>query len=98
MMDAVLQGQHSISPPLVVPANLTSTTGGAVSTPASSPSIEVSRKSQRKGPGDSQAILQFLKDQAEREEKRERAALAREKERERAERYMSLFEKLKMKN
>ena len=101
-MDAALQGQHSISPPLVVAANLTATTGGTVSTPASAPSAEEARVSQgqrRKRPRESEALLEFMKEQAEREEEREREALAREEERERAateraERYLSLFEKL----
>ncbi|XP_076141063.1 anthrax toxin receptor 1-like [Alosa pseudoharengus] len=36
-MDAALQGQHAISPPLVVAANLIPTTGGVVMTPVSPP-------------------------------------------------------------
>eukprot|EP00064_Thunnus_orientalis_P022784 superscaffoldBa00008001_g23004 len=80
LMDAALQGQHSISPPLVVAANLTATTGGTVSTPASAPSAEEARVSQgqrRKRPWESEALLEFMKEQAEREEEREREALAR---------------------
>ncbi|KAG1948866.1 hypothetical protein F2P79_012410 [Pimephales promelas] len=91
-MDAALQ-------PLVVTSNLTATTGGSVSTPASIPSEEASSSQRsRKRQRDSQALLDFLKEQAEREDERERA-VAREEERERAETakaetYLSLFEKL----
>ncbi|XP_041652506.1 E3 ubiquitin-protein ligase TRIM39-like [Cheilinus undulatus] len=42
-MDPALQGQHSISPPLVVASSLTATTGGSVSTPASTPTPEEAR-------------------------------------------------------
>ncbi len=89
-MDAALQGQRTISPPLVVAASLTATAGCVVTTPASAPSAEEGRARQppKKRPRDSQAILDFLREQAEREEERERAASAR------AERYLSLFEKL----
>lgn len=92
---------HSISPPLVVAANLTATTGGAVSTPASTPSSPVgptASQPQRKRGRDCDAVLQFLKDQADREQEREREALVREEERERAaaarmDTFLSLFEK-----
>lgn len=52
-----------------------------------------------RGLEDSQALLEFLKEQAEREEKKERQAVARKEERERAaaaraDRYLYLFEKL----
>lgn len=100
-MDAALQGQHSISPPLVVAANPTANTGGTVGTSASAPTEEEAGVSQppRKRPRDREGILEFLKEQAERDEEREREQLAREEERERAaagraERYLSLFEKL----
>ncbi|KAL1268449.1 hypothetical protein QQF64_033812 [Cirrhinus molitorella] len=99
-MDAALQGQHSISPPLVVASNLTATTGGSVSTSASTPSASPkSSQNSRKRPRESQALLDFLKEQAERDEEREKEAIAREEERERAaaaraERYLSLFENL----
>lgn len=99
-MDAALQGQHSISPPLVVAANPTANTGGTVGTSASAPTEEEAGVSQppRKRPRDREGILEFLKEQAESDE-REREQLAREEERERAaaeraERYLSLFEKL----
>ncbi|CAL8395330.1 unnamed protein product [Boreogadus saida] len=81
-MDAVLQGQHSISPPLVVAANMSASTGGVVSSPASTSSAEeVSGSStSRKRPRDN--LLELLKEQGEREEQREREAVAREEERE----------------
>ncbi|TNN48613.1 hypothetical protein EYF80_041200 [Liparis tanakae] len=41
-LDAALNGQHSISPPLVVAANLTATTGGTVN--ASAPAGQPQRK------------------------------------------------------
>lgn len=84
-MDAALQGQHSVTLPIVVASNVTATTGGSVSTPASTPSVEArSSQQSRKRRRDSQALLEFLKEQAEREEEREREAVAREEERERA--------------
>ncbi|XP_034552438.1 uncharacterized protein LOC117821960 [Notolabrus celidotus] len=100
-MDAALQGQHSVNPPLVVASNLTATTGGTVSTPASAPSAAEASVSQppRKRTRDREDLLAFMKEQAERDEQREREALAREEERQRAaneqaERYLALFEKL----
>ena len=93
-MDAALRGQHSINPPLVVAANLTSTAGGVVA--SSAPARERARPAARKRSGE---LLDFLKMQAEKEEERERQALQREEERERAaaarsEKFLSLFEKL----
>lgn len=82
-MDAALQGQHSISPPLVVAANPTANTGGTVGTSASAPTEEEAGVSQppRKRPRDREGILEFLKEQAERDEEREREQLAREEKR-----------------
>lgn len=98
-MDAALRGQHSITPPLVVAANITPATGGVVSTLASAPSAGEAVEPPKKRPRGSEGILKFLQDQAEREEEREKEAVAREETRERAataraERYLSLFEKM----
>ncbi|CAM4732656.1 unnamed protein product [Leuciscus chuanchicus] len=98
-MDAALQGQHSISPPLVVSANLTATTGGVVTSPSSAPPKERANPPPRKRARVSEAILDFMKEQAEREEEREQEAVARVEARERvasdrAERFFSLFERL----
>ena len=100
-MDAALQGQHSISPPLVVASSLTATTGGSVSTPASTPAQGPTRDRQpgRKRAREESAMMEFLREQAERDEERERRAMEREEERERgaaerAERFLFLFEKL----
>ena len=77
---------------------MTATTGGVESTPASTSSAEeAGGSSSRKRPRDS--LLELLREQGERDEEREREAVAREAERERAaavgaERYLSLFEKL----
>jgi len=101
LMDAALQGQHSISPPLVVASNLTSTSGGTVTTLASSPSSTCSSvavspgwEQGRKRPRESE-LLEFLREESQ----KEREALARQEERERAaeeraERYLALFQKL----
>ena len=97
-MDA-LQGQHSISPPLVVAANMSATTGGVASSSASTSSAEEvgGTRTSRMRPRDS--LLDLLREQGERDEQREREAVARGAERERAasiraERYLALFEKL----
>lgn len=58
-MDAVLQGQHSISLPLVVASNLSATAGGIV---ASS----------------SYDLIDFLREQAERDEEKETEGSNRE--------------------
>ena len=85
VMDAALQGQHSISPPLVVASNLTSTSGCTVydaSSPSSScSSVAVSpgREQDRKRSRESE-VLEFLREESQ----REREALARQEERERA--------------
>ncbi len=86
VMDAVLQGQLSISPPLVVASNLTATTSGTVSLLASAPAAEEVQVSQpvRTRSRDRDSILSFLKEQAEREKQREREAVAREEDREQA--------------
>jgi len=93
--DAALNGQHSISPPLMVAANLTATTGGTVSASASSSAGQP----QRKRPRGREAFLENLQEQAERDEERAREADRRDVDRkrahtERAERYLSLFEQL----
>ncbi|CAJ1066230.1 uncharacterized protein LOC117821960 [Xyrichtys novacula] len=83
MMDATLRAQHSISPPLVVAANLTATTGGVVTSPSSAPPREgapLPKKRAKIG----EELLKFMKEQAERDEEREREAVAREEARERA--------------
>ncbi|KAK7889259.1 hypothetical protein WMY93_024819 [Mugilogobius chulae] len=97
VLDAALQGQHSISPPLVV-ASSAATAGGVVTPPASV--AETAEASER------ESLLEFLKERAEREEERERLLLEREREAqareeereraatERAERYLALFERL----
>lgn len=103
LMNAVLQGQHAVNPPLVVAS---ATPGGVVSTPASTSTAEEEagedvieeRRPGRKRKRESD-LMDFLKERAEREDEREREALVREEERERAaadraERYLSLFERL----
>ncbi|KAK7878947.1 hypothetical protein WMY93_034208 [Mugilogobius chulae] len=110
VLDAALQGQHSISPPLVE-ASSAATAGGMVTPPASV--AEASEASADQGPEGSrgrkrqrESLLEFLKERAEREEERERLLLEREREAqareeereraatERAERYLALFERL----
>lgn len=100
MLDAALQGQHNITPPLVVASSSSATAGGVVvNAPASTPEpTNEGRANPRKRPREDD-MLAFIKEQAEREEERERAALAREEAREkaaenRANRYLALFEKL----
>lgn len=86
---------HSISPPLVVSANLTATTGGVVTSPSSAPPKERANPPPRKRARVSEALLDFMKEQAEREEEREQEAVARERAAsDRAERYLTLFERL----
>lgn len=97
-MDAALQGQHSISPPLVVAANLTATASGVVTSPSSAPPKERAYPPAKRARA-SEALLAFMKEQAEKEEERERQAVEREEARERAaseraDRYLSLFERL----
>ncbi|KAM4534029.1 uncharacterized protein PAE49_022330 [Odontesthes bonariensis] len=82
-MDAALQGQHSISPPLVVAANLTPTTGGVVTQPSSAPPREGANPPAPKKARASGQLLNFLREQAEKEEAREEQAVAREEARER---------------
>lgn len=99
LMDAALQGQHSISPPLVVAANLTTSTGGVVAQPSSAPPREGANPPAPKRARASGQLMDFLREQAEREEEREEQAVAREEARERAaaqraEHFLSLFEKL----
>ncbi|KAK7921817.1 hypothetical protein WMY93_008719 [Mugilogobius chulae] len=89
VLDAALQGQHSISPPLVV-ASSAATAGGVVTPPASvAETAEASEASADQGPEGSRArkrlseresLLEFLKERAEREEERERLLLERERE------------------
>ncbi|KAL7397741.1 hypothetical protein ABVT39_027179, partial [Epinephelus coioides] len=98
-MDSALQGQHSISPPLVVAAYLTTTTGGVATSPSSAPPRERANLTPRKWARGSEELVEFLKEQAEKEEESEQQAVAREEAREkaaseRAERYLSLFERL----
>jgi len=83
LMDDALQGQHSISLPLVVAENLSATTVGVVAALSSAPPKERAKPPPRKRTRFHDEFLEFLKQQAEREEERGRQALAREKERER---------------
>jgi len=75
LMDSALKGQYSISPTLVV-ADLTSTSGGTVTTLASvavSPGREQGRKRSRES-----KVLEFLMEESQ----RQREAMARQEERE----------------
>lgn len=99
-MDAVLQGQHSINPPLVVAAaNVSATASGVVASSSSAPlpgSEAQKRPMKRRSFSE---LIELFREQAERDEERERQAAAKEEERERAtteraERYLALFEKL----
>ncbi|KAL1279013.1 hypothetical protein QQF64_025686 [Cirrhinus molitorella] len=96
-MDAVLQGQHSINPPLVVAANVSATASGVVASSSSAPRPQSTQRPMKRQ--SSSELIDLLREQAERDEERERQAAAKEEERERAateraERYLALFEKL----
>ncbi|CAJ1057638.1 uncharacterized protein LOC117821960 [Xyrichtys novacula] len=77
MMDAALQGQHSIRLPPGVAANLTTTTGGVVTSPFSDPPREGAPPPKKRAKI-REGLLKFMKEQAERDETREREAVARE--------------------
>lgn len=99
LMDATLQGQHSINLPLGVAENMTAITGGVVTAPSSTPPQEQANPPTSKRARVSEVLLEFMKEQAEREEEREHQAVLREEVRERAaseraERYLPLFERL----
>ena len=111
-MDAALGGQDSVNAPLVVASNLTATSGGVVvrKDPASTPSTSQAEEEEAIRPKrrreSREDVLDFLREQAERDEERNKEEVKREEEREkreeereraashRAERYLSLFEKL----
>lgn len=100
-MDAALRGQHSHSQPQLGVATMNTAGDGVVDTPAFAPAVaEREGGSGRKRPmNSSESIFNFLKEQAEREEKWQRKTLRREEERDRAEserneRFLTLFEKL----
>lgn len=100
-MDAALRGQHSHSRPQLVVATLNTAAGGVVDTPTFAPAVAEREGGRgRKRPlNSSETIFNFLKEQAEREEKWQRETLRREEERdmansERNERFLTLFEKL----
>ena len=90
--------------PLVVASNLTATSGGVVARPVSTPStsetpepaVESNTPPAKRRRSD---VLDFLTAQAERDEERHKEEVKREEERERAaseraDKYLSLFEKL----
>lgn len=96
-MDAALRGQHS---PQLVVATMNAAGDGVVDTPAFAPAVAEREGGRgRKRPmNSSESIFNFLKEQAEREEKWHRETLRREEERDRAEserneRFLTLFEK-----
>lgn len=100
-MDAALRGQHSHSRPQLVFATMKATLDRGVDTPAFASTVAEGESGRgRKRPMKSiESIFDFLKEQAEREEKWQRATLRREEERDRAEserteRFLTLFEKL----
>ncbi|XP_036006140.1 uncharacterized protein LOC110368872 isoform X1 [Fundulus heteroclitus] len=83
LLDAALQGQHNISPPLVVASSSSATGGVVVTTSASTPSPTAERTGRQARKRGSEVLLDFLKEQAEKDEERERTALVREEARER---------------
>lgn len=90
-MNAVLQGQHSINPPLVVAANVSATGGGIVASSSSAPDPgSAAQKPCRKRQGTSELVDLLRKQEMRRGKGRQ---LLRRK-RERAEHYHALFEKL----
>lgn len=98
-MDAALQGQNSSCQSLLVAANMTSAAYGAVGTPAFAPMVAERGRGKKRAMDISESLFDFLKEQAEREEQWQRETLRREEERERteserAERFLTLFEKL----
>ena len=89
--------------PLVVASSLTATSGGVVVRPVSTPSTsETPEPAEESNPPNKKRrtdVLDFLTAQAERDEERHREEVKREEERERAasqraDKYLSLFEKL----
>lgn len=100
-MDAALRGQHSHSRPHLVVATMNTAKDGVVDTQAFASAVAEREGGRgRKRPmNSSESIFNFLKEQAEREEKWQRETLRREEERdrvesERNERFLTLFEKL----
>lgn len=96
-MDAALRRQHSHSRPQLVVANAKAAAHAMFTTPAFGPSLE--GRGRKRAIDDSESIFNFLKEQAEREEKWQRETLRREEEKEKAEserteRFLTLFEKL----
>ncbi|TNM85095.1 uncharacterized protein LOC130537311 [Takifugu flavidus] len=100
-MDAALRGQHSHSRPQLVVATMNTAADRMVDSRAFAPAVAEREGGRgRKRPmNSSESIFNFLKEQAEREEKWQRETLRREEERDRAEserneRFLTLFEKL----
>lgn len=75
-MDAVLQGLHSISPPLVVAANVSGTASGIVPSSSSAPPPGM-----RMRPRKSRSSSELLREQAKRNIERESQAACKEEER-----------------
>ncbi|KAK7884662.1 hypothetical protein WMY93_027785 [Mugilogobius chulae] len=94
-MHSILHEQHAITPPVIVAANASASTGGVITDTAPGPSH---RGGSRKRPA-VRDLLDFLKEDSKRQEIASREAREREEERERAaadrsERFLALFEKL----
>ena len=81
-----LGGSTPSMPPLVVASNLTATSGGVVTLPASTPSTsgnECEASSSVQPKRKREDVVEFLKEEAEKEEKRHREDVERDEERER---------------